>query len=231
MQGVIFAAGEGLRMRPLTLDTPKPLLKVASRPLIQHIVESLPLEIDELLIVIGYLGDKIRAFCGERFLGRKVRYVFQEKKLGTADALKRCRPYLKKERFLVLNGDDLFHPAELYECLKYKKALLVAEHHEPQRFGVVTLREDGTIARIVEKPEAPESNIVSTGALLTDEKIFDFEPERHPNGEYYVADMLDKMIRSGERVWAVKTAGWFPIATPEDLLLAENFLKEYNRLT
>jgi len=226
MKCVILAAGEGLRMRPLTIDTPKPLLKVGGKPIIERIVQILPPEIDELILVVGYLGEKIRNFCGEKFLGRPVTYVWQEKKLGTADALKRCRPHLNEDRFMVLNADDLYGRKSFDDFLNLRKerGLLVAEHADPRRFGVVTLNPDGTVFEVIEKPENPKSNLVSTGAMILDSAIFNFEADMHPNGEYYLANMFDKMLKGGHRVYAVKTAEWFPIATPQDLLAAENFV-------
>jgi glucose-1-phosphate thymidylyltransferase len=221
MKCVMFAAGEGLRMRPLTLEKPKPLLELRGKPIIQHIVEVLPPEADELILVVGYLGKQIRNFCGNHFMGRPVTYVLQEKKLGTADALKRSRPHLGRERFLVLNADDLHSAESLSDCLKCDKALIVAEHNDPRRFGVVTLNPDDTVFEIIEKPENPASNIVSTGAMILDDAIFDFEPDLHPNGEYYLTNMFDKMLKAGHRVDTVRTTGWFPIGTPEDLAAAE----------
>ncbi len=228
MQCVIFAAGEGIRMRPLTINTPKPLIKVGGKPLLLRIAQALPEQIDELIIVIGYLGDQIREFCGEYFLGRPVKYVWQKKKLGTADALLRAKTYLSGDKFLVLNGDDIIGKQSLQECMQYQKALIVAEHEDPKRFGVVRLRDDGTVAEVIEKPENPKSNLVSTGAMLLDFNIFKHKPVKHPNGEYYLADMFDKLIKSGEKVIAVKTADWFPLATCEDIKAAELWLQKKN---
>lgn len=225
MQCVIFAAGEGLRMRPLTIDAPKPLLQVAGKPLLHRLVESLPSEVDELIIVIGYLGEQIRGLCGERFLGRSVKYVWQEEKLGTAHAIELARQHLGKEKFLVLNADDLIGSAALKESVRHPRALIVSEHSEPSRFGVVMLNHDGTVAEIIEKPAEPKSNLVSTGAILIDQAVFNYKADRHSNGEYYFADMLNKMLKAGERVMAVKTSDWFPVAFPQDLIEAENWLK------
>lgn len=212
-------------MRPLTIDTPKPLLQVAGKPLLERLVESLPPEVDELIIVIGYLGDQIRDFCGDSFVGRSVKYVWQEQKLGTAHALGLARQHLGKEKFLVLNADDLIGPAALEESVRHPRALIVAQHSEPSRFGVVMLNNDGTVAEIIEKPVKPKSNLVSTGAILIDQTIFNYKADQHPNGEYYLADMLNKMVKAGERVMAVKTSDWFPVAFPQDLVEAENWLK------
>lgn len=216
MKCVILAAGEGVRMRPLTIDNPKPLLTIAGKPLIEHVVEVLPPEIDGLVLVVGYLGEKIRGYCGDKFLGRPVTYVWQENRLGTGHGLKLCESHLGGERFLTLNADDLHGKNGIRECLKHDRALLVAEHNDPRRFGVVTVNSDWTVREIVEKPENPVSNLVSAGPMVLDRNIFKYEPDLHPNGEYYLASMFGKMLKD-HRVVAVKTDYWFPIATPQDL--------------
>ncbi len=78
MQAVILAAGEGVRMRPLTLTKPKPLLEVLGKPLIRYATEGLPKEVTELIIVLGYRGEQIKAYCGTSFCGRTVTYVWQK---------------------------------------------------------------------------------------------------------------------------------------------------------
>lgn len=224
MKCVILAAGEGMRMRPLTLTTPKPLLAIAGKPILEHIGNALPPEITKLIIVTGYLGGQIQTFCGNRFFGRPVTYIEQAQKLGTAHALKLCRSELDGERFLLLYADDLHNYGGLAAMLAHPRSLLVAEHPEPQRFGVVSLHPDGTVAGIVEKPERPLSNLVSTGAMVLDRHIFDYEPDLHSNGEYYLTSMFDKMIRDVPVV-AVQATGWFPVAAPGDLTAGEAFLR------
>lgn len=225
---MIFAAGEGIRMRPLTNDTPKPLLKVSGKPLIQHVIDVLPPVVDEVVIVIGYLGAQIRDFCGEKFSGRRIKYVLQEKKLGTADALLRCRYQLAKGKFLVLNADDLLDARALEECVKHDNALVISQHDDPRRFGVVTLRDDGAVEEIIEKPAEPKSNLVSTGVMLVNDSIFNYQAKPSPSGEIYIASMFDQMIQDGVEVAAIRAENWFPIASPPDLLLAETWLKARN---
>lgn len=224
MKCVILAAGEGRRMLPLTEHTPKPLLKVAGRPIIEHVISALPEEITELVIATGYRGDQIRQFLGKKFLGRDIAYVHQVQRLGTAHALKLCQPHLGSERFLFTNADDLYDPAGIKECLRHDRSLLVAEHGEPERFGVVSMNPDGTVADIIEKPEQPKTRLVSTGFMALDENIFRYQPDRHKNGEYYLTTMVGKML-TDYPVYAVKTSWWFPIAFPEHLSLAEKFLR------
>ncbi len=213
-------------MRPLTENTPKPLLKVAGKTILEQIISRLPEEISELILVVGYLGQQIVDFCGDEFLGRKVKYVWQEKKLGTFHALKLCRHLLEpRERFLILFADDIHGAEGIAECLKHERALIVEETGEPWKFGIVDLNDDMSINDIVEKPEVPPSNLASTGVLLLDTRIFEYEAERHSNGEYYLTSALSKMLKDGHKVYAVKSTLWLPIGYPEDLEKAEERLK------
>jgi NDP-sugar pyrophosphorylase family protein len=227
MKAIILAAGEGVRMRPLTENKPKPLLEVGGKTILEQIISRLPDEIDELILVVGYLGQQIVDFCKDEFCGRKVQYVWQEKKLGTYHALKICQHLFEpNERFLILFADDI-HGAEGIEgCLKYERALIVEETKEPWKFGIVDLNEDQSINDIIEKPENPPSNLASTGVLLLDTKIFDYEADQHPNGEYYLTSALSKMLKDGHKVYAVKSTLWLPIGYPEDIKKAEEIMRE-----
>ncbi len=225
MKAVILVAGDGTRMRPLTLTKPKTLLEVSEKPLIEHIVRRLPDEVDEIIMVVGYLGRQIVDYCGDEFMGRKVRYVWQENKLGTYHALKICQPLIAQgERFFLLMGDDIHGKEGLKECLKYALGVLVQESDDPKKFGVVITNKDGSIAEFVEKPEIPPSNLVSTGAMLLDTHVFEYEPEAHSNGEYYLTTAIAKMLKDGYRIYAVKSRLWIPIGYPEDLKKAETVL-------
>ncbi len=114
MRCIILAAGEGVRMRPLTLATPKPMIKVCGRPLLEHIIDALPAEVDELILVVGYLREQIRDYFGDSFKRFKINYIVQENKLGTYNALKLCEHLLRlEERFLLIYADDLHAPIAL----------------------------------------------------------------------------------------------------------------------
>src|SRR5687768_11120918 len=108
MKALIFAAGKGVRMMPLTAEKPKPLLEVLGRPLLERIIEVLPREIVEIVLVVGYKGDMIRGRFGHSFGGRRIAYVEQAEQLGTGDALMLCKHAIEPgERFLVVYADDL----------------------------------------------------------------------------------------------------------------------------
>ncbi len=210
-------------MRPLTLEKPKPLLEINGKPLIERIVNNLPKKIDELVVVIGHKGEQIQEFLGENFKGLKVQYVWQKEKLGTGHALKLCRAHLEPDKFLMLFADDIHGREGLERLLNHDCAILTAEVDDPRRFGVINADERGKIIYFEEKPENPKSKIVSTGAMVLDGRIFEYEPSRHENGEYYLTTMIEQMLKERE-IFAVPSSLWIPIGYPEDLKKAEEIL-------
>lgn len=228
MKAIILAAGEGKRMRPLTLENPKPLLRVAGKCLLEHIVSCLPEEVEELIFVVGYLGEKIINYCGSHFLGRNVTYLWQEKPEGNYAALKLAEPLIKeKEKFFVLYADDFQDKRAIRELLSYPRGLLVKEVEDPRAFGVVVLNPDKTVKTLIEKPIEPISNLASTGVFLLDKKIFSYSPPLHPiKREYFLSEAIAQMVQAGEKIFAITTQFWVPIATPFDLEKAEMILKE-----
>lgn len=226
MKAIILAAGEGVRMRPLTLSKPKPLLEVAGKPLIHRLVSNLPDKVDGVVFVVGYLGDQIRNYCKNNFLGRKVDYVEQENPRGTYHAVSLCHPYIHRgqdKRFFVFYADDLLDAGTIGKMMGHERALVVQEVADPRRFGVVSTNEDGSVKEIVEKPENPKSNLVLTNGLLLDQKIFQYPPPHTVNGEYYLSTAIAEMAKR-HKFMTVKADFWFPIATPGDLKKAEGAL-------
>lgn len=124
MQAILLAAGEGTRMRPLTYQVPKPMARANGKNLLEHTISRLPKEIDELIIVVGYLAEQIINHFGDEFEGRKVIYVKQKKLLGTAHALSLCEQHIRG-RFIVLMGDDMYSTEDIKNCLENEWAWLV----------------------------------------------------------------------------------------------------------
>jgi bifunctional UDP-N-acetylglucosamine pyrophosphorylase/glucosamine-1-phosphate N-acetyltransferase len=224
MQCVILAAGKGTRMRPLTETLPKPLVRVTGKALLDHIVERLPEKVDEIILVVGYLEHMIRDHCGTEFYGKRVQYVTQEEQKGTAHALWLLRDILHG-RFLFMFADDIHGAVDIRRALSYPRALLVKASETPERFGVVTTHSDGTIDRLIEKPHNPPSNLVSTGAMVLDEHIFEYELGVPVGGEYYLTDVVERYAKEYP-VTAVEEELWIPIGYPEDITKAEVILRK-----
>ena len=214
-------------MRPLTDDTPKPMLRIFNKPILEHILSDLPLEINEVILVVGYLKENIINHLGNKFNNLKIVYIEQDRKVCTYKALELCKNLLKEnERFLMLYADDLHGAEGFKECVACKdNTLLVYEADDPTRFGVVELDEGGMIVGIEEKPEKPKTNLVSTGVMVLDKNIFKFPARAHKNGEHYLTDSIEQMIMAGYNFKAIRSSSWIPIGYPEDLERAEKILK------
>lgn len=232
MQCVILAAGEGKRMRPLTLYQPKPMLTVLEKPILEHLLENLPPAIDEVIIVIGYLGDHIRRYFGSQFKTLKIRYVLEDEQLGTYHALLVSRSYLREDRFLILMADDFHGRIGLGKCLQnFRPAVLTVERNNPEilrRTGVAEIDRRGRIKSIEEKPEKPKSNLALTGVAVLDHRIFAYQPEPQ-KGEYFLSRAIHSLAQN-HYVAAVLGTAWQPVGYPEDLAKAADFLKRNEHL-
>ncbi len=222
MQCVILAAGMGVRMRPLTLDRPKPLVEVGGRPLVEHVLDALPDSITSLVFVVHYRGEQIREHFGGSYRGRSVIYVDQVTANGTGGALRAARPVLG-ERFMVVLADDLHGAPALQELTRYPLAILGAISPTPERYGVLTV-EDGILVGIEEKPQRPRSNLVNTGAMVLDQRIFAYETPT-TNGEVFLTDLVTGLAHDAH-VHVVAQPRWCPIGYPEDLPKGEAFLRD-----
>jgi NDP-sugar pyrophosphorylase family protein len=227
MKAIIMAAGVGSRMRPLTDTTPKPMLPILGRPLLEHIFGSLPDAIDEVILVVGYKREQIERHFGAKFGGKRVAYVVQEKATGTADALALCRSLLADgERFVILNADDIYGKESVERCLRHSRAILVGEVPDPRPFGVVEVGPDGVVKGLVEKPEHPKSNLIAPGVYVLDTHLFEFDPIPAPSGERYFTTQLAQMLKVYP-VYAEQTGFWINCTKPEDLAKAQEVLKTH----
>jgi NDP-sugar pyrophosphorylase family protein len=222
MKAVIISAGEGTRMRPLTYTTPKQLLYVCGKTLLAYVLEALPPDISEIIMIVGYKGADIQKFLGDEWHGKKVAYVWQEKPRGTAHALSLARNALRGEQFFLAGYADDIHGSEgVAACIQQKRpCFLVAEVDNPQKFGVIETAPDGKIVSFEEKPEHPKTNLVSSGFFVLPTKIFDYPvPPRE-----YIPDRVEKMMQNGYEFYTERSTQWIPIGYPEDLQKAEQIL-------
>src|SRR5579885_2688532 len=150
MDAIILAAGLGTRLRPHTLKTPKPLLPVQGRPILDWALGALPAAVDRVLVVVNYLDEQIEAYLGKQKHFARWEAVRQEVPRGTGDALRSCRDRLQSDHFLVLNGDDLYGAADLAELSRCPAGLLVHPVDEPRRFGIAFLKSDGSLDHLEE---------------------------------------------------------------------------------
>jgi len=226
MKAVILAAGKGKRMRPLTKSLPKPLLIVGGRSFLDHIFSALPKVVNEVIIVIGYRGNKIKQTIGENYLGRKVEYITQKKLNGTGPALLLSKKYFnnnQKDRFLIIYGDEVLKKSDIQRCLEFKFSWLCRKAKNPKKSGIVTLAKDGRILEVQEKPKQPKSNLAGAGLMVVDTDIFKFKPINHRTGELYLTSMMSEFLKR-KKVYAVIGRRRLSFSTPEDI---KTFVKKY----
>src|SRR5262249_40150468 len=167
MDAVILAAGLGTRLRPHTLTTPKPLLPVRGRPILDWTLGALPAAVRRVVVVVHYLADQVEAYLRNQPHFRDWAAVPQQQPPGTGDALRQCRDRLRSAHFLVLTGDARCGASDLHALAQKPAGLLAAPVDEPQRFGITFLKADGTLEKLVEKPtDLAPPQLANTGAYV-----------------------------------------------------------------
>ena len=221
-------------MGELTSAVPKPMLALDGRPLLEYKFEALPDEVDEIVIVVGYLADVVRNHFGVSFGGRRVRYIEQTKLDGTAGALWSARDILK-ERFLVMMGDDVYSKEDVARCVEPSEhwRLLVQQLPEMHRAGRVELDSEGLIAGIVESKEEDaargEPGIASTNLYTLDARLFScpLVPKHEWSLEFGLPQtVLAAAKQLGVPFEPIFTDQWIQITAPSDLVRAAEILKK-----
>lgn len=220
MQAVILAAGKGTRLRPLTDKVPKPLVEVCGKSLMARTMDSLPGSVDELVIVIGYLGEQIRAFCGDEWRGKPIHYVEQADLNGTGSAVHLAR-HLLRGRFLVVNGDDVYAAADLEKLAGYDRAMLIRSTTGSVP-ATVEVDESDALKDIRPATGSDRVKLQNCGSYMLDESFFDVPLVEIPvrdSVEYSLPHTIAQLAKV-KRVDVVKATMWLPVGTPEELQAA-----------
>lgn len=224
MQAVFLAAGLGTRLKPITYHIPKPMIRVAGKNLLEHNLDQLPNEIDEIIIVVGHLSEQIENHFGKEYKGRKVKYIKQRKFLGTCYALGLCKDVLK-DRFLVIMGDDIYCRSDIEECLKFPQAMLAKEISGKFIGGRIKFNKSGHLEDIIEGTHKRKKSLVNTGLYVINKHFFDYKPEPIVGGkEFGLPQTLVKMSDQYS-IQIVKANFWLQINNISGLKRAEKILK------
>ena len=232
MRAVILAAGEGIRLRPLTFTRPKHLITIGGKPLLEHILDSLKAAgLNEALIIVYYLGDQLQRFFGDgsRF-GMDLRYEKQEAVRGTADAASFAKSYVDED-FLLIYGDLVVTPdiikkvVSFHEREKPAASMAVTPVEHPEHYGMIKL--DGShVIDIIEKPspEGTPTNLANAGIYLFSPEIFEKIEQTRPSKreEREITDSVKLLIQEKKSVLAVQVPSeeWLDVGRPWDLLQA-----------
>jgi UDP-N-acetylglucosamine diphosphorylase/glucosamine-1-phosphate N-acetyltransferase len=236
MKAVILAAGEGVRLQPITSTRPKHLINVGGKPILEHCLNAVKTAgIEETVIVIHYMSDAIRRYFGDgKKFGLKIEYVEQKEILGTGNAASVIEPCVKDE-FLLVYGDLLFsanavkNVIAIYEKEKPAAVMAVVPVEKTEDYGIVEIGEEKYVKRIIEKPKREEAptKLANAGIYVFSTAIFDRirETKASERGELELTDAISLLLAEKKKVLAVKISqdDWIDIGRPWDLLEANRW--------
>ena len=224
MKVIVPVAGVGSRLRPHTHSTPKVLLPVAGRPILDHVLEPIAkLQPEEVAFVVGYLGAEIEAYVRANY-SFAARFVWQERLLGLGHAINLAVQQLSDGPMLVVLGDTIVE-TDLNKFIAAGEYVLgVRQVSDPHRFGIAELR-DGYVARLEEKPSNPKTNLAVIGLYYFQEsQSLRTALKEHSasgittRGEVQFTDALERMIKAGTRFLPYEVSGWYDCGKKETVL-------------
>jgi len=229
MKVIIPLAGKGTRLRPHTHVTPKPMLKVAGKPVMQYVLDDVKKlkDVEQVIYITGHLKDKVEAYAQKAFDIPSV-FVEQQVQDGTAGAVALARPYVDQP-VLIIFVDTIFDAdLSIIESTDADGIIWTKEVEDYQRFGVVVTDGDDYMTKIVEKPSTPVSKRANIGLYYIKNWQLLYEAIDHViqqppnNGEWYLTDAFQYMIDHGAKLRVVDVEGWYD-AGKIDTLLETNY--------
>ncbi len=242
MKAVILAAGKGTRMRDLTDEVPKPMLKVQGKPILEHIIEGLiSAGVREFFIVTGFKAETIENYFGDgQKLGVKISYGRQVVQDGTGKAPELAREFVGAEDFVLTYGDILVKPETYGQMLKrfaeqnFSGLVTATGSQDVTKGGLFFFNREFCLTRLVEKPNAAQLEEIRRDGLLKpgdtawyNAGIYIFNPvlfeftlqlEKSPRGEYELTDAIIAMLAAGFRIAGLEIQGrWVDVRDPEVL--------------
>jgi glucose-1-phosphate thymidylyltransferase len=232
MKGLILSGGKGTRLRPLTFTQAKQLVPVANKPVLFYGIEALrDAGIVDIGIVVGDTKDEIREACGDGSRwGVRISYIEQPEPLGLAHAVLVAEKFLEGDSFVMYLGDNILKSGitslvEEFRAKKPNSLILLTPVPDPKMFGVAELR-DGRVARLVEKPREPRSDLALVGVYMFDGHIFEAARAIRPSGrgELEITDAIQYLVDHGFEVQPHLVSGWWKDTGKIDDILEANRL-------
>jgi glucose-1-phosphate thymidylyltransferase len=233
MRAIIPVAGIGTRLRPHTHTMPKVLVQVAGKPILGHILdEILPLGVESVVLVTGYLGDRVKRYVEGAYPDLEVCYVDQRERKGLGHAIYLTHECVGDSPMLIVLGDTVV-TADFKALVEGGRTRIgVKAVDNPQRFGVVEVDGD-TVRSLVEKPDVPPSNLAIVGLyyIVNTPLLFEclhniVENDIRTKGEYQLTDALTCMLEKGENMGTFPVEDWHDCGRPETLLETNRVLLE-----
>jgi glucose-1-phosphate thymidylyltransferase len=236
MKVVIPLAGFGTRLRPHTFTKPKPLINVAGKAVLGHLLDKLaPLDVEEYIFIVGYLGDQVEAYVRANY-PIKARFVEQAEMLGQAHAIYLAKEHLQADTPVFVIFVDTLFEADLTNLQQdgSDALIFVKEVDDPRPFGVVTLNERGEITRFVEKPTTTENKLVVVGlyyfarSLPLLAAIEQLMARRiMTKNEYFLADAMQLMVQDGMKFHTRQVSEWLDCGRADTVLATNRYLLDH----
>ncbi|MFP4323575.1 MAG: sugar phosphate nucleotidyltransferase [Anaerolineales bacterium] len=233
MKIIIPLAGYGSRLRPHTYTRPKPLIDVAGKPALGHLLDKLSAlkDVDEYIFITGYLGDQIETYVKTNY-SLQARFIEQTELLGQSHAIALAKDYVGAEPLFIVFVDTLFETdLSIISTTEADGLIFVHEVDDPRRFGVVMLDDAGHIVKFVEKADQPPSNLALVGMYYVHDgtklmQAFDWQlGEGHKTkGEYFLADALQYMVDNGMQFKTAPVPVWLDVGVPGTVLSTNRYL-------
>ncbi len=223
MKAVVMAGGFGSRIQPLTHSTPKPMLPLLNRPMMEHTMLTLrDLGITEFIVLLYYKPEIIKEYFQDgAHLGMKIDYITPDDDYGTAGAVKKAQELIGNENFIIISGDvvtdfDFKKMFAFHETKKSKLTITLTKVENPLQFGVVITDKAGKIEKFLEKPSWGEvfSDTINTGIYIIEPEILDQIP---PEENYdFGKDLFPSLMNSNVTLWGYNASGyWRDVGNPE----------------
>lgn len=224
MQVIIPLAGKGTRLRPHTHHVPKPMLKVAGRPVMDWVMDRLSgVDVSELIFITGHLKEQVEKYATGRY-GYPCRYIEQVVQDGTAGAVNLARPHVQ-EPILIIFVDTIFEAdLSIIPRTNADGIIWAKEVEDYQRYGVVVTDREGFMTRIVEKPVEPISKLANIGLYYIKDVAALWRGIDHVlaapknKGEYFLTDAFQHMIEHERKIFTAEVGGWYDCGKLETLL-------------
>jgi len=217
MKAVILCAGKSTRTYPITVNRPKPLIELAGKTIIEHIMDELDGTASEAILVVS--DNRIKERIGEKYGKMKISYARQDEPKGTGHAVLQAEKFVGDEKFLVLMGDNFYPREDIRKCLSYGISVLCQRMEKNvESFGTVRT-ENEFLVGIDEKSAKPKSNIVNTGLYVLNNRIFGEirNLEESVRGEHEITDALNRLVGK-VRIKVFLAEEWIPVTYPWDIL-------------
>ena len=236
MKVIIPLAGKGTRLRPHTHITPKPMLKIAGKPVIDYVMEDLQRlgSVEQVIYITGHLKDKVEAYARTKYPFPSV-FIEQKVQDGTAGAVALAKPYVDQPVFIIFVDTIFDADLSVVNRTDADGIIWVKTVEDYQRFGVVVTDDQGNMTKIVEKPTTPISKRANIGLyyiknwkLLMEGVEWTLEQPKN-KGEYYLTDAFQYMIDKGAKITVIDVEGWYDAGEQGTLLDTNRTMLEKGR--